>query len=157
MYINKTQVRQFLDELKFLNKYNKDYDLSIFELFKAKLHVFDLGEFLEAKRLIYNRAVVEIMNKYGIEADDAYSDLDKIWLELEPDLNFFKEFGKKWNIIFKGKDKPSDADMFLIPGTIVFALVSQFNKDVSSIWAKYKSTVYEKMEEYVGRMNNEQK
>lgn len=137
---NKIQCRKFLDAVHFANKYTKKFDLSIGDHLKAGIIGNDVDAFLDAKRIDYNTTIVSLIEKFGIKAEDVYSDLDKIWLQNSTDKREYK--GKK--IV----DAVCNFENAINP----IAFDPRNNYTVLVEWESYKSAVYMKMEEYVRGM-----
>lgn len=163
MFNDETRVRQFLDEVKFVNKYNKEYDISLGDNIKAGLTFGDVDKFLEAKRIVYNQSIVVLTQKYGIDTNDKiYSDLDKIWNEHSGEhgwmLSVLKKIGEDpanigtlncSKVPYKGVLLP--IVLFLgIPANLVI----ESRNAVVTKWSEYKQAVYAKMEEYGDNAKN---
>ena len=138
---NKIQCRSFLDAVHFANKHAKKFDLSMGDHLKAALFgKKDVDAFLDAKRLEYNTTIVSLIKKFGIKAEDVYSDLDKIWLQ--------SSTAKKE---YKG-EKIVDALCNFENAINLNSVDIRNNMIIFTAWDSYKSAVYMKMEEYVRGM-----
>ena len=100
----------------------------------------DVDAFLDAKRLEYNTTIVSLIKKFGIKAEDVYSDLDKIWLQ--------SSTAKKE---YKG-EKIVDALCNFENAINLNSVDIRNNMIIFTAWDSYKSAVYMKMEEYVRGM-----
>lgn len=74
----KTDQRQFVDEVYFLNL-DKDFKGTFVDTLKGSLTFKDVERILEKKRKAYNHALTNLYRKYGILPDDFYSQLDELW------------------------------------------------------------------------------
>jgi len=76
--MNKTDKRQFIDEISFLGK-QKQHSATFIKALKGGITFKDVEKILEDKRKVYNYALTNIYRKYSVVHDDLYGELDKIW------------------------------------------------------------------------------
>jgi hypothetical protein len=76
--MNKTDKRQFLDEIIFLGK-SKEHSSTFVKALKGSVTLKKVEKILEDKRKSYNYSLTNIFRKYHVEHDDLYGELDKIW------------------------------------------------------------------------------
>lgn len=76
--MNKTDKRQFLDELSFWGE-SKENSSTFYKAIKGAITLKDIEDTLENKKKAYNYTYTNIYRKYGVQHDDLYGELDKIW------------------------------------------------------------------------------
>lgn len=76
--MNKTDKRQFLDEIEMMGK-TKQHSSTFIQALKESFIAKSLENMLYEKRKVYNFAYVNLYRKYGIKHDDLIGELDKIW------------------------------------------------------------------------------
>jgi hypothetical protein len=161
--MNRTEKRQFLDEIEFLGKsqeFTSAFKAGLKSMFTLKSSPEKFSATLEDKRKAYNYAYTNIFRKYRVDHDDLYGDLDKIWNECITEKNPSKqrEFTETLAVISSSRGgqvaagaialmSPIHTIMEKVGGAIVTELVV-LNR-VRKFWKSYKNAVRVFAEKYV--------
>lgn len=78
MKLNKTAARKLSDQVIMLGK-DPTFSYSFFQALKFAVTFESLQDALDIKRKAYNFALINLLAEYGIEHEDFYGELDKIW------------------------------------------------------------------------------
>jgi len=78
MKLNKTDARKLSDQVIMLGK-DPAFSYSFFQALKFTVTSESLQDALDIKRKAYNLALINLLAEYGIEHEEFYGELDKIW------------------------------------------------------------------------------
>jgi hypothetical protein len=78
MKLNKTDARKLSDQVIMLGK-DPAFSYSFFQTLKFTVTSESLQDALDIKRKAYSLALINLLGEYGIEHEEFYGELDKIW------------------------------------------------------------------------------
>jgi len=158
--VNRTDKRQFIDEIHFLGK-SKSNSSTFVTALKASFSPEDIEKALDDKRKKYNYTYANIFKKYNIVHDDLYEHLDKAWyacLNVKND----DERARTISLLANRADGAGTTAAFavasislLLPtsgGLFAIYCLAKMQYKIAKLWRNYKDACKVYAEEYVGSL-----